>query len=66
MPSPGASTSAGPVVHPTTTLGDLSSFSAVVTSVQGKVAQNDLTGAKANVKDLELAWDSAGGRPQAA
>lgn len=56
---PGASTSAGPAVHPTTALGDLSSFSAIVTSVQGHVAQNDLVGAKTNVKDLELAWDSA-------
>lgn len=48
-----------PAVHPTTPLGDLSTFSAIVTSVQGKVAANDLAGAKTNVKELEVAWDSA-------
>ena len=46
----GTSGTAGQAVHPTTALGDLSSFSAIVTSVQGHVAQNDLAGAKTNVK----------------
>lgn len=53
------STSGRPAVHPTTPLGDLSRFSTIVTSVQSKVAANDLPGAKTNVKDLEVAWDSA-------
>lgn len=56
---PGAPTAAGSAVHPTTALGDVSRFSTIVTSVQGHVAQNDLAGATTNVKDLELAWDSA-------
>ncbi|SDU83239.1 Uncharacterized membrane-anchored protein [Microlunatus sagamiharensis] len=56
----GAPVPAGsPAVHPTTGLGDLSRFSAMVSSVQAKMAQDDLVGAKANVKDLEVAWDSA-------
>lgn len=56
---PAGPAAGGPAVHPTTALGDLSSFSTIVTSVQQKVAANDLTGAKANVKQLEVAWDSA-------
>ena len=49
----------GAPAHPTTPLGDLGRFSAVVTSVQDKVRAGDLAGATTNVKDLEVAWDGA-------
>ena len=40
-------------------IGDLSSYRAIVVDTASMVDRDDLSGAKARIKDLEISWDEA-------
>lgn len=64
-PSGSTPTPTTPKPQPTSTLGDLSSFRTITQDTLAFVNQNNLSGAKDRIGDLEFEWDQAEGKLKA-